>query len=81
MIPTRILKMAANTLKVGYVPEHFFYSALSLPGITVSTLRITSKFEFLPFPSGSGHLIQSLQDKSIGKELGYMSDKNLYIDI
>lgn len=58
-----------NSLKVGYVPEHF-----STPLFFAKQQGYYAKngveIEFLPFPSGSGHLIQSLQDKSIGKADG-----------
>ncbi|KAI8134633.1 hypothetical protein DUD61_001682 [Geotrichum candidum] len=61
--------MAANTLKVGYVPEHF-----STPLFFARDHGFYAKnnveIEFLPFPSGSGHLIQSLQDKSIDVAIG-----------
>lgn len=60
--------MALPRLKVGYVPEHF-----STPLFFAREQGYYAKngveIEFLPFPSGSGHLIQSLKDKSIG-ELG-----------
>lgn len=59
---------AANSLKVGYVPEHF-----STPLFFAQQQGFYAKngveIEFLPYPSGSGHLIQSLQDKTIGKIL------------
>lgn len=56
-------------LVVGYIPEHFstpiffakdhgFFSKLGL------------EIEFRPFPSGSGHLIQCLEDKSINVAVG-----------
>lgn len=56
-------------LKVGYVPEHFstplffakdqgYYKA---HGVEV---------EFIPYPSGTGHMIQSLQDQSINVAIG-----------
>jgi ABC-type nitrate/sulfonate/bicarbonate transport system substrate-binding protein len=53
-------------LTIGYVPEHF-----STPLFFAKQQGFYEKegldVEFVPFPSGSGHLIQSLQDGSISK--------------
>lgn len=63
-------KQAAKTaLKIGYVPEHF-----STPLFFAKQHGFYEKngvnVEFLPYPSGSGHLMQSLQDHTIGKLIG-----------
>lgn len=60
------LKQATKSvLKIGYVPEHF-----STPLFFAQQQGYYKKHnvevEFLPYPSGSGHLMQSLQDKTIG---------------
>jgi ABC-type nitrate/sulfonate/bicarbonate transport system substrate-binding protein len=53
-------------LRIGYVPEHF-----STPLFFAKEQGYYKDhgldLEFVPFPSGSGHLIQSLKDKSIGR--------------
>lgn len=55
-----------TVLKVGYVPEHF-----STPLFFAQKQGFYKKngveVEFLPYPSGSGHLMQSLENKTIGK--------------
>jgi ABC-type nitrate/sulfonate/bicarbonate transport system substrate-binding protein len=57
------------SLRVGYVPEHF-----STPLFFAQQQGYYEKngveVEFIPFPSGSGHLIQSLKDKSIDVTIG-----------
>jgi len=56
-------------LKVGYVPEHF-----STPIAFAQSKGFFQKFgleiELIPYPSGSGHLIQSLEDDSLDIAIG-----------
>jgi ABC-type nitrate/sulfonate/bicarbonate transport system substrate-binding protein len=56
-------------LKVGYVPEHF-----STPLFFAKEQGFYKnhgvEVEFVPFPSGTGHMIQSLKDKSINVAIG-----------
>ncbi|KAF2418375.1 periplasmic binding protein-like II [Tothia fuscella] len=57
-------KAMAKPLRIGYVPEHF-----STP------LHFASKYcslnaTLIPFPSGTGHMIQSLQSKEIDVGVG-----------
>lgn len=56
-------------LKVGYVPEHF-----STPLFFAQKHGFFEKYgldvELLPYPSGSGHLIQSLEDDSLDIAIG-----------
>ncbi len=57
------------SLKVGYVPEHFstpLFFAKEQGYYAAENLTI----DFVPFPSGSGHLIQCLGDKSIDVAIG-----------
>lgn len=59
----------SNTIKIGYVPEHFstpLFFALKQGLYKQKGLNV----EFLPYPSGSGHLIQSLQDGTIDVSVG-----------
>lgn len=55
--------------KVGYVPEHF-----STPIAFAESLGFFKQFgleiELIPYPSGSGHLIQSLEDNSLDIAIG-----------
>lgn len=56
-------------LVVGYVPEHFstpLFLALKHGFFAKHNVEV----EFKPFPSGSGHLIQCLGDKSINVSVG-----------
>jgi hypothetical protein len=53
-------------LKVGYVPEHFS-TPLFLAEKHGFYDKHDVKLQFLPYPSGSGHMIQSLKDGTIGK--------------
>lgn len=56
-------------LRVGYVPEHF-----STPIAFANSKGFFKQFdldiELIPFPSGSGHLIQSLEDNSLDIAIG-----------
>ncbi len=56
-------------LKVGYVPEHF-----STPIAFAQSKGFFKQFgievELIPYPSGSGHLIQSLEDNSLDIAIG-----------
>ncbi|CAN6625984.1 hypothetical protein TRVA0_010S02476 [Trichomonascus vanleenenianus] len=56
-------------IKVGYVPEHF-----STPLFFAKQQGYYEKHgvqvEFLPYPSGTGHLIQSLKDGTIDAAIG-----------
>lgn len=57
------------SLKVGYVPEHFstpIAFAQSKGFFTSRGLTV----ELIPYPSGSGHLIQSLEDNSLDIAIG-----------
>lgn len=60
-----VKRLAMTALKVGYVPEHFS-TPLFFAQQQGYYEKNGVKIEFLPYPSGSGHLIQSLQDKTIG---------------
>lgn len=54
-------------MKVGYVPEHF-----STPIVFAKEKGFFKglDIELIPYPSGSGHLIQSLQDGSLDVAIG-----------
>lgn len=56
-------------LVVGYVPEHFA-TPLFLAQQQGYFAKRGVEVEFVPFPSGSGHLIQSLGDSSIDVAVG-----------
>jgi ABC-type nitrate/sulfonate/bicarbonate transport system substrate-binding protein len=56
-------------LKIGYVPEHFsapLFFAQSRGFFAKRGLKV----ELIPFPSGSGHLIQSLDENSLDVAVG-----------
>lgn len=61
--------LLAMVLKVGYIPEHFstpLFFAQSKGFFKERGLEV----ELIPYPSGSGHLIQSLEDNSIDIAIG-----------
>lgn len=61
--------MSGSAIKIGYVPEHFstpLFFALKQGLYKQKGLNV----EFLPYPSGSGHLIQSLKDGTIDVSVG-----------
>ncbi|ODQ65138.1 periplasmic binding protein-like II [Nadsonia fulvescens var. elongata DSM 6958] len=58
-----------TTIKVGYVPEHFstpLFFAAQLGLYEAASLQV----ELKAFPSGSGHMIQSLQSQEIDVAIG-----------
>ncbi|ODV61152.1 substrate-binding domain-containing protein [Ascoidea rubescens DSM 1968] len=61
--------MTSKTLKIGYIPEHFstpIYFAKANGYFAKNSLSV----ELISYPSGSGHLIQSLKDGSIDIAIG-----------
>ncbi|KAH3686622.1 hypothetical protein WICPIJ_002421 [Wickerhamomyces pijperi] len=57
-------------LKVGYVPEHFSTPIAFAQSKGYFTELGLNEVELIPYPSGSGHLIQSLGDGSIDIAIG-----------
>ncbi|CCH44475.1 hypothetical protein BN7_4039 [Wickerhamomyces ciferrii] len=56
-------------LKVGYVPEHFS-TPIAFAQSKGFFQKLGLEIELIPYPSGSGHLIQSLEDNSIDIAIG-----------
>ncbi|KAK9851004.1 hypothetical protein MYU51_011149 [Penicillium brevicompactum] len=61
--------MAEQTIRIGYVPEHYLAPLhLALRSSAVSSLPF--KIALTPFPSGTGHMITSLRGNEIDIAIG-----------
>ena len=56
--------MSSSPLRVGFVPEHF-----STP-LAFAVSHCAARFTLVPFPSGTGHMITSLQTQEIDVAIG-----------
>lgn len=65
----KIVKMSSK-IRIGYIPEHFSTPIAFADKYGFYKKHGLENYELIPYPSGSGHLIQSLKDGEIDIVVG-----------
>lgn len=60
----------ATTVRIAFVPEHYAVPLVFAKKLGYYEESGLDKYEFVPYPSGSGHLIQSLKKREIDIAVG-----------